>query len=252
MLIETPTEIPSPWFEGTLELHDIENIEGRKGGKDSGSKPPLNEQALEASRPTLTIGKPQWWNIAAIYGQEGKPIPAVMTQSLKEADFYLVWLSCSFRTEKNTRIDRARLSVRMKSPKAGKPPPVAWDLHPQEVYDEAQHNVHIKVGASLKFAEAAEVSVGEIATDIKINEILPVVTTTGLLEDEFDWTMTPTERYPLGRGARSFYALLKVPHGLGGVEAALSVTADLVTPQGFWRAALREQEQNQLTGVICV
>jgi len=246
MLITTPSEITNVLYEGTLEFSETAT---ERLVKHYGE--PTRKELAGYERTIVTIGEPVWWNVAEVYREEGKPLPAAISLLLRDADFFVVQLACSFRLGRDTRVAWARLAAYLRPHNIGAPNPIAFDLHPLEVYDAVRRDVRIAVSPSLKFAETAEASLGEVALELKYNELIPVITAAGAQESHFSWDLRETKEHPL-RGARWFHALVKHPHGAEGVRAAFEVTADVMTRRGLLQAGLREKETANLSRVICV
>jgi hypothetical protein len=244
MLITTPAEITNILYEGPLEFRP--SADGRLGQReDSG----LWTELAEGESPVVTVGEPQVWNIAEVYQIEALPLPASISLLLREADFFLVRLACSFRPGRRTHLEWARFAVNLSALNPAAPDPVALDLHPLELYDQMQRNVHIKLSPALKFTEI-EATIGEVGLELQYNELIPVITAVGVQERNFSWELQETEQHPL-RGARWFHTMLKRPRGAGGIIARFEVVTDAVTSRGLLRAALREQERTRLSRVIC-
>lgn len=245
MFIATPPEITTILYEGPLEFSKTAT---ERLGMEYGES--TRREITEYEHPVVTIGEPVWWNVAQVYREEGKPLPASISLLLRDADFFVVRLACSFRLGRDTRVEWARFSAYLRPRNTAAPQPIAFDLHPLEVYDKVQRDVHVAVSPSLKFAQATEVSLGEVALQIQYNELVPVITAAGAQESSFSWDIRETKEHPL-RGARWFHALVKHPHGAEGVRATFEVAADVVTPRGVLQSALREKEAANLSRPIC-
>lgn len=245
MLITTPSEITNVLYEGALEFSETAT---ERLVKHDGE--PTRKELAGYERPIVTIGEPVWWNVAEVYREEGKPLPATISLLLRDADFFLVQLACSFRLGRDTRVEWARFAAYLRPRNAAASNPLAFDLHPLEVYDQVARDVRVRVSPTLKFVEAAEASLGEVALELKYNELIPVITAAGAQESNFSWDLRETKEHPL-RGARYFHALVKRPHGAEGVRASFEVAADVVTPRGLLQAVLHKKEAASLSRVIC-
>lgn len=247
MLITTPSEITNVLYEGPLEFSKTATERAVNHYGES-----ARQELAGYEPPTVTIGEPVWWNVAEVYREEGKPLPTMISLLLRNADFFLAQLACSLRPghSNNTRVEWARFAVYLRPRNTAASNPIALDLYPFEVYDKAQRDVQIRLAPMLKFVEAAEASLGEVALELKYNKLIPVITAAGAQESNFSWDLQETKEHPL-RGARFFHALVKRPHGAGGVRASFEVVADVVTPHGVLQSALREQVAANLSRVIC-
>ena len=209
----------------------------------------------EADWPNVGIGQPQWWNVADVYRTEGKPLPAIISLLLSEADFFLVQFTCSFlpTRDPNTYVQRARFAVRLTSKNPEAPKPIAFDLHPLQVWEEVRRDVHIAISPSLKFKELVEIKAGEAALQIQHNQLLPIVTAVGALESNFSWDLQAMKemKTPPLLGVRCFHALVKRPHGAEGVHAKLDVVADVVTRRRIFQAAVHSANIRELSCLIC-
>lgn len=245
MLITTPSEIKNVWYEGTLEFSEtsVERMVGAQRG-------PTRKEIEGWERPRVTIGEPLVWNVAEVYRAEGKPLPTRLALLLRAAEAYVVQLACSFWLARDTHVEWARFSVYLQ-PRDGSASPLALDLHPLEVYDQVQRDVRIVLDPSLKFGQVAEASLGEVALELKYNELVPVVTATGVQESHFSWDLRKTDEYPL-QGTRFFHALIQRPREAQGVRAIFTLEADVVTPRGLLQGAIHRAVSEGQARVICV
>lgn len=243
MQITTPSEIKNVLYEGALEFSEtgVERMLGVHRG-------PTRNEIEGWERPRVTIGEPMVWNVAEVYRAEGKPMPTRLALLLREAEAYVAQFACSFRLARNTQVEWARFSVYMQ-PRTGSTSPLTLDLHPLEVYDQVQRDVRIVLDPSLKFGQV-EAALGEVAFELKYNELVPVITAAGVQESHFSWDLRKTDEHPL-QGTRFFHALIKRPQEAQGVRAIFVLDADVVTPRGVLRAALRESLSEGLSRVIC-
>ena len=133
--IVTPTEIEHPLYEGPMEFTPatIERAveERRMEVVRGGAKLPV---------PVVTLGQPQWWSLADLAQEKGEALPAELSLLLRDADFYLLLLACSFRPERGSQVEHARFTAYLR-PKVGQESPIAFDLYPREIYDETKTDV---------------------------------------------------------------------------------------------------------------
>jgi hypothetical protein len=200
--------------------------------------------------PRVSIGEPQCWDVADVYRTEQVALPPALASQLDRNAFVVLRLACTLRPGDGARVDHARLTVVLRgADETAAEQPIAFDLHPMELYDESRRDVKVKLSPSLKFA-GAEVSVGEVAVELAYDVIVPRITAGGSLESVFDWDMRRTDTYPL-QGIRWFHAVLKVPHAARPVTADVEVSVDVATQRGLFRGTLREQDRRLLSRVIC-
>jgi hypothetical protein len=242
MLITTPENIDNVLFSGHLDLH----------ATGAGTRGVVGSEIREVvpERPLITVGEPQYWNVARVYKDEAKPTPAVMRQMLADSDFFLVRFACSFNLKTSMNVDWARFEVALSSRRPETAQPICFDLYPMEVYEEQQREVSVKISPSLKFADTVEASLGEAALEVKYNKLVPVITALGIQEPIFSWEMRQTGEYPV-RGARWFTALLKVPRDAQGVDCAINIVLHVATPRRLFLGSVRQQDQAKLRRVIC-
>jgi hypothetical protein len=245
MILTTPAEIEQVAFSGPLEIHPQPDRTRLRHYEPDTDAPGGDVAESPQPEPTLvTIGEPQVWNVADVYRAEGRAMPAGLQLLMSDARFFLIRMACTLRTKPPASLQRVRFAVTLIAADENAPAPVAFDLHPAEIYDETNRTLHVKLAPSLKFA-GAEAAIGEAAFDLHYTELLPVVTCGGALESSFDWDMRPTPQHPL-LGTRWFHAVVKIPDESGPVDAALRLHADVATPRGRFRAALRSEDRAAL------
>jgi hypothetical protein len=246
--IITPTDIENPLYEGQLEFTpgSIEQAAREKGRESIRSE-------LKFAGPVVTLGQPQWWNLAHLAREKGETLPAELSLLLRDADFCLLWLACSFHPERDSEVTWARFNVYLR-PKTGQDDPIAFDLYPREIYDETKTDLKVSIGPSLKFAafEGATVEgkLGEVVTTIEFRKLEPVVVGYGLLQPNPGWDFEKHKDQPL-RGIKSGYLIVKKPHSAEAVRLTLDIAADVVTKHGLLSARVTEKDQAHLTQVVC-
>lgn len=234
----TPSEIENPLYEAQLEPGAT--------GWEKGWR--LNEAYLRSAGPVVTLGQPQWWNLARLAEEEGRPLPPELALLTREASFYLVMLACSFRPSRGSEIEWARFTAYLR-PKTGQECPIAFDLYPREIYHEIKVNRKIGIGPSLKFS-AFEGKVGEMITTIEFTKLQPVVIGHGVLESAPNWDYEKHKGRSL-RGSHFGYVIVKRPRAAEAVRLTLDVVADVVTPRGLLSTRVIEKDRAHLTRVVC-
>lgn len=247
--IIAPMEIEHPLYEGRLEFTpgSIEQAAREKGWKSVPSR-------LKEAAPVVTLGQPQWWNLAHLAVEKGETLPAELSLLLRDADFYLLQLACSFRPQQDSEVEWARFTAYLQ-PKAGQENPIAFDLYPLEIYDETLTDVKVRIAPSLKFTpipEVAEVelSPGEAVTTIEFSKLEPVTIGYGALESSPNWDFHKHKDKPL-LGSKFGYLVVKKPRSAEAVRLILDITADVVTRHGLLSAKVRETDRRHLTKVVC-
>jgi hypothetical protein len=247
-MIVTPAEIERPIYEGHLEFTS-EAVE--KTGRKKGRRPKPNE--IRPLRPIVSLGQPQWWNLAHLAREKGNTLPAELSLLLRDADFYLLQLACSFRPEKDSQIEWARFTAYLR-PKTGQESPIALDLYPREIYDKTKTNIKVNIAPSLKFAafESATVEgrVGEIVTTVEFRKLEPVIIGYGALESAPNWDFEKHKDHPL-QGSKFGYLIVKKPRIAKAVRLTLEITADVVTRYGLFSAKIPANDHRYLTQVVC-
>lgn len=248
-LINTSTQMTEILYKGKLE------------SEEPGDFTRTSEALVleEGELPTVEISQPQSLNIAGLYREEGKLLPAAMRLLLTEADFFLVEFACTFHMENDSpaRIRSARFITELHPKQAGIPDPqqkdqkhqpVAFDLYPERMEEESQRDIHITFSPSLKFTllEAALESV----VDIHHTQLIPRIIAGGIRSDRFWWELYATDHYAL-QGSRQFSAIIKSPKQAGGVHATFYLQAHILTPRGWGKAVLRYTKDDARARLSC-
>ena len=99
--------------------------------------------------PIVTIGQPRTWTLQEIYSPN--KLPRAFRSQLKQANFYVVYLSCSFRPiNKECRVEWARFRATLRSQTSTGTGPLALDIYPQQVTQEIKKQVKVTLGPALK------------------------------------------------------------------------------------------------------
>lgn len=246
--ISTPTGIENPLYEGQLEFTpgSLEQAVREKGAKSTRS-------ALKPSGPVVTLGQPQWWNLASLAREKGETLPAELSLLLRDADFYLLLLACSFKPERDSHVEWARFTAYLR-PKTGQGNPIAFDIYPREIYDETKTNVKVSIAPSLKFAAfegtTVEGKLGEVVTTIEFSKLEPVIVGYGVLESAPNWDFEKHKEQPL-RGSKFGYLIVKKPRSAQAVRLSLDIVADVSTRHGLLSARVTEKDRAHLTQLVC-
>lgn len=138
--IVSPMEIKQSLYEGPLELTRTEH-RGRGELK-----------TIKAPGPAVSLGQPVWWNLATVASEEGIRFPSATEMLLRNADFYLLQVACSFRPQRHWEIEWGEFAVKLEA-ETGEGMPVAFDLFPQEVAKESEAHIQVSITPDLKFSE---------------------------------------------------------------------------------------------------
>jgi hypothetical protein len=203
MTIDTPTTIEQPIFSGDLESR---------------------EERLRGETTKAEIGRPEWWFLSDVAGNDFKPPQGSET-------YLLLRFSYSLSPPRGQTVEDAQFGATLTCNDPGLEP-VAFDLFPREVLDESKTDLKIKVGPSLKMEEA-ELSAGSIEAHIRIPKVEPVVTTSGIGKSSPVWNFRRHRRHPL-LGSRIVYAIVAYPTAAKQMTVRMDLKANVRTPFGLW------------------
>jgi hypothetical protein len=218
--IWTPDEMPEAIFDGYMDTY---------------------ETTIRAEPTKVQIGRPEWWYVADLMGSAWK--------SPQGDDTYLlIRFSFSLEPPNGHEIEQVRLGAELRGPSC-KPDPVAFDLFPLDVTEEAQRDVKLTFAPSLKL-ERIEASVGSAETTIHIARVQPVISALGLGTASPAWIMRRHPKHPL-LGSRMSYAVIAYPSTAPEIEIQIGLTATVRAGRfGLWRLRTPETSQAALTGKI--
>ena len=243
--INVPQDIKDSLYEGHLEtmsspLSEATRADGRIATRSHPG-------------PVVSVGQPQYWNLTNLIEKKRATVPAEIDLLLRDADFYLLQLACSFRPEQDNEVRWARLNVQLQ-PKTGEKVPIAFDLYPREIYDETKQDWTVSIAPSLSFATAegskVEAQLGEVATTIEYRKLEPIVIGYGLLQSNPGWEFKKHKDKPL-LGIKVGYLIVKKPHGAKAVLLTQDLKAEVRTPDGWLIAGVKKDHQDALTSLVC-
>ena len=240
--IEAPTVIQTPLYESRLEVSQI--------GEER--RHTVIQRQLSEMAPIVTLGQPQYWNLAAIALEKKKSLPAEIALLLDEADFYVLQIASSFRPQREARVKWARVDLYLQ-PTSGQQQPLAFDLYPREIYDEKGSDAKITIEPSFSFAAfgaSVETKLGQALTTIDLKRTEPVVVAYGLLQPNCGWEYERSHQKPLA-GIQVGYVIVKKPRTAKAVRMVMDVRAEVSTPSGLFGMRVTEQDQAQRTVVVC-
>jgi hypothetical protein len=243
VLLETPGEPQHLLWEGSLGVTD-QRIVGRLRAADVVDASDEIEVAIK-NLPVVGIGQPEWWPVADLY-PAGK-VPRFLSTKLKEADFFLIRLNCSFRPSRSrATIEWARFWIRL-LPDADGRQPIAFDAYPREVTKEIERDVRLTFSPSFTFGQIGAAG-GEAGFSLHYTQLEPVVTAAGVGESAVDWSYEVAHgSYVLG--SKWMYLVVKAPKGMPSARVELDLVADVLTPRGVLPVALfarRDEETDKL------
>jgi hypothetical protein len=235
--IITPTEIQTPLYEAELEFNMGATEKGRAA-----------EGTVPAAAPVVTFGQPQAWNLPRLAKEKGLPVPAEIALLDHQADFYLLMLSCSFRPSPNSTIEWVRFTVSLR-PKSGQELPIAFDLYPREIQEEARTDLKVSIAPNLKFS-GFEAGFGSILTTIVLGRVEPIVIGYGALESTVDWDFRKHRAHPIV-GAKFMYLIVKKPREALAVRVTQNAVAEIMTKHGLLTAKTKEHDEAHRSAIIC-
>ncbi|MFL5659579.1 MAG: hypothetical protein ACJ8CB_36030 [Ktedonobacteraceae bacterium] len=224
---------------------------------------PVSEKALERSArdwqrrgvklapyevvrnmPVVQIGQPYTQTLQEFCAPAELPHP--FQAMLREADFYVVSFSCSFRPiggqREQSRVEWARFCATLLPHPSTGTPPIAFDVYPQQVIEEVKRQTKVTINPLLKFQEL-EVSPGSAEFGIEYNEQIPRISgTRGTgFNPSWDYWEVPGHKV---YGDRWMRLLVKAPKGMTNAQARLDLGADVLVGGTRLRVtAWRRQEQ---------
>ena len=230
VLLEAPLEPANEAVVGQVvrELAD----RGMRGRQEK-----IREE-IQEGLDIVTIGQPETWELLEVYSLE--TISSLLQAKLREADFYLVRLACSFRpVHGDKQVDWARFSVQLKPDAVGRQP-IAFDLHPLMVTQEVKRNVKVTLSPSLKFQEI-EADMGGIEFGFEYTELQPIISAAGVGESQPSWDYEEAKGVRV-QGGKWMHLLLKVPKKIKSVEATLDLIADVKVKGSLLSVVMRKTE----------
>lgn len=198
--------------------------------------------------PVASIGQPETWPLQDLY--TSKKLPRPIQTKLSQADFYLVRFSCSFRPcHEESRVEWARFCVNLLPHSATGAQPSAFDFYPQQVIQEAKHQIKVTLSPLLKFHEL-EASLGSAEFGFESSSHVPIISAT--LGTSFDpsWDYRNDSKSGV-LGTKWMYLLVKAPKGLTSGQAHLELEADVLI-QGTSMAAKLWRQTDQAVGRLTV
>ena len=131
MWLRTPETIENVLWEAPLEPANeavVDQVAREWADRGMRGRQEEIREEIREGLDIVTIGQPETWELLEVYLPE--TMPSLLQAKLREADFYLVRLACSFRpVQGKKQVDWARFSVQLKPDAVGRQP-IAFDLHP--------------------------------------------------------------------------------------------------------------------------
>lgn len=182
--------------------------------------------------PTVSIGRPVWWDDEAILGEKWAA-PAGGNR------YGLARFAFSLRPEGRKVVRRAELMVSLEAENGGGAP-VVFDLLPKVTTEEKTGTFTASVGLDFKF-----LSLAQAETTIDLSQKVPVIVADGIGESIARWVFVSGRAHPLV-GSQIVYAVLELPAGTSAVRASLHLSAEVATNLGPIRGVLPKEAEEHL------
>ena len=242
LTVEPPESITDPLFDGSLDT--VEPIGGteKKRGLGQSVEPPHE-------RVAVSIGMPEWWDLREHVREPENAAMPLLRDLLTRYDLFLVQFACSLTPSGDSTIESLEFSVSVVSSEDIQNAPVAHDLFPLNVSHTEERNLKLKLSPNVKFEKQIEVSLGEIAIDMKYQVVVPEVIAFGIGETNFGWILRGSSRWPLV-GIRCFHTVVKRYKGHERIPLAVNLFVNMVTSRGIFRCKLAEEVTARLVSYI--
>jgi hypothetical protein len=190
--------------------------------------------------PTVSIGRPVWWDSEEILGEK-------WTQPARGNRYGLARFAFSLRPEGRKVVRRAELMVSLETENGGGAP-VIFDLLPKVTTEEKTGTFKATVGLDFKFLDLAKAGT-TIETTIDLHQEVPVIVADGIGESIARWVFVSGRAHPLV-GSQIVYAVLGLPAGTSAARASLHLSAEVATSLGPIRGILPKEASEQLSWVL--
>lgn len=232
MIIQAPQQITDPLIEVTLEPMPDEIERG------SNKEVPIQPDDF----PVVSIAKPVSYPIKDLSSTQDLAVD--FSALLEQNNFYLFQFACSFRPQKQTKIDWARFSVRLLADNQGHQA-LAHDLHPLSIEHEIKQSFKVMLSPALKFESgttSVEVGLGEAGYAVEYGQLQPHIVAHGLGEN------FPTWEYKAVRGisvigSKPMYMVMRVPRVAIGVRAIIGLEAEVTNTKNRLLAWINPEKE---------
>jgi hypothetical protein len=245
-LLSVPSDLdPATTFhQEDLELAPEADVGDVLGPGDRPVVPPSGAQGL-----MISIGRPEWWSLAELYRMRGKDLPAEIALQINQADFCLLRLACSFQPYPDISVEWARFVAYLHSPN-DEMGPIAFDIHPKEIFDRSERNMKVAVTPRLKFSPL-QADLGSAEVGLQYERLEPVIIGAGVGQADPSWTFERSGHRQV-IGSRFMHMIVKHSRDMGGVRVSFEIIAEISKPGQFlWSVRTRERDKARRTTVIC-
>jgi hypothetical protein len=196
---------------------------GRPGEALARMTPEMTSEPIAPEAPVVSIGQPQIWPLTRVYPPQKIPL-LMQAQLMKEADFYLVRLFCSFRPiPRQTHVGWARFHVFLLPDAMGRQP-IAYDISPLEISQEVKRHLKFILAPTLKF-QAVDAEAGSLEFGLEYPELQPIIIGAGVGEATPTWDYKTAAGIKGVQGVKWMHLLVKAPKGMRSGKARLDLTA---------------------------
>jgi hypothetical protein len=221
--LRAPEIVEDVLWEGMLEPETEEAVERTRRELDT-QRDQEDLQEYLRNLPTVSIGRPGVWSLSELYPP--KKMPHLLKARSEEVDFYLVRTVCSFRPMREAiSLSWARFMVRL-LPDPNEQQLIAYDLYPKEVYQEVKRHIKVSLSPTVNFQEL-QAGVGGVEFGLEYPELQPVISASGIGENEVDWNYEAAKGIRL-QGSKTMYLLVEAPKGMPSAWASLDLVADVL------------------------
>jgi len=186
--------------------------------------------------PTVSIGKPVWWEGETILGEK-------WTQPVGDNSYGLARFAFSLRPEGRKVVRRAELMVSLEAENGGGLP-IVFDLLPKVTTEDKTGTFKASVGLDFKF-----LSLAKAETTIDLSQKVPVIVADGIGESIARWVFASGGAHPLV-GSQIVYAILEMPAGTSSARASLQLSAEVATSLGPIRGILPKEAKEHLSWTL--
>ncbi len=191
--------------------------------------------------PTISIGKPHWWNQQNIMGDQ-------LITPASGARYGLARFVFALRPQKNQDVKRVEFNIHLHAKGAGARP-IAFDLLPKTTTVEETGKVSVGIDPKFKFVaiKASGIPKAEVAIDIKQAKV--VIASEGTGSSAARWLFESHATRPLV-GDTSVYVIVELPPGVEAARATLHLRAEVKDRFNVASYFVPEEQRERLSVVL--
>jgi len=206
--------------------------------------------------PIVKIGHPQWWHLTpmlkhCIRSSKTNTNADLLENIYKDAELYLVQVSCAFQSDIERPIEYARLTTYLR-PQSGQKNPVALDIYPRQVLspDKINTQTEVKITSCLTFTDNECNNIPDDWINIVYNTLPPIINGNITGESAPYWEFLKFNSQQLF-DSRFGYLIIKKPRIAKAVRIIIDISTQVRTPFGLLIAESKEKDKPILTQTIC-